>query len=200
MLKRLLAKIIQVGELVIRCGGRVYGEFGKNSPDAPPLNVTIHLTDKWSLWKLALNPDFQVGELYMHGDLLIERGSLQDFLELCGRNQAAFEQTHQNKVWRRMASGWMRLIQGRNSRRRSRKNVAHHYDLSNTLYRLLLDEDMQYSCAYFRQPGLSLDEAQRAKKDHIAAKLLLKDGHRVLDIGSGWAGSACRWPSKVRAT
>jgi len=190
MLKRLLVKIIQVGELTIRCGGRLYGAFGTNSSNEPPLNVTIHLTDKRSLWKLALNPDFQVGELYMHGDLTIEHGTLQDFLELCGRNQAAFEQTHRNKIWRKIANAWMRLVQGRNSRRRSRQNVAHHYDLSNTLYRLFLDEDMQYSCAYFRQPGLSLDDAQRAKKEHIAAKLLLEDGQRVLDIGSGWGGLA----------
>jgi cyclopropane-fatty-acyl-phospholipid synthase len=188
MLNQLLVNIIQVGKLTVRCRGRMFGVFGKNPPGEPPLDVTIHLDDKRALWKLALNPDYQLGELYMLGLLRIEEGSLGDFLELCGRNQAAFERDHRNKGWRRLAKIWFPLVQRRNSRRKSRRNVAHHYDLSNMLYRLFLDEDMQYSCAYFREPGQSLEAAQRAKKDHIAAKLLLAEGQRILDIGSGWGG------------
>lgn len=186
MLKRLLANAIRTGELTIRCGGRTFGVFGKNPPGEPPLNVVIHFDDKLSLWRLVLNPDFQLGELYMLGLLRMERGSLQDLLELCGRNQAEFSRSRQNNLWRRLAGIGLRLFQQRNSKRRSRRNAAHHYDLSNMLYRLFLDEDLQYSCAYFWDPALSLEEAQRAKKDHIGAKLLLQDGHRVLDIGFGW--------------
>lgn len=188
MLKRLLAEIIQVGELTIRCGGRIFGVFGVYDPGDPSPKVTIHLDHQRALWKLVLNPSYQIGELYMLGLLRIEKGTLQTFLDLCGRNQAAFERSYGNKGLRRFVRFWFALVQRPNSKRRSRRNVAHHYDLSNVLYRLFLDEDLQYSCAYFQEPGLSLEVAQQAKKDHIAAKLLLEDGQRVLDIGSGWGG------------
>src|SRR5690606_27834211 len=75
-----------------------------------------------------------------------------------------------------------------NTATRARRNVSHHYDLSGDLYRLFLDADMQYSCAYFAEPAMSLDQAQEAKKRHIAAKLRLNSGQKVLDIGSGWGG------------
>src|SRR5690606_8367926 len=81
-----------------------------------------------------------------------------------------------------------RRLQQINYPGRSRRNVHHHYDLSGDLYRLFLDDDLQYSCAYFTHPGASLDEAQTAKKQHIAAKLALEPGQKVLDIGSGWGG------------
>lgn len=189
MLKWLFANTITVGKLTIRCRGRLFGVFGKDSPDGPPMNVGIHLENKRALWKLALNPDFQLGELYMHGALQIERGSLPELLELCGLNWAEFGRSRRGWAWRSLSSIWTRLARG-NSRFRSRRNVAHHYDLSNALYRLFLDEDLQYSCAYFAVPGMSLEDAQRAKKEHIAAKLLLKRGQRILDIGSGWGGLA----------
>src|SRR5665213_1962191 len=90
----------------------------------------------------------------------------------------------------RLKRGWTKLLRERNERKSARRNVAHHYDLSLELYRAFLDDDLQYSCAYFEQPDVSLDEAQAAKKRHIAAKLHLEDGQRVLDIGCGWGGLA----------
>jgi cyclopropane-fatty-acyl-phospholipid synthase len=91
---------------------------------------------------------------------------------------------------RRVAEMVLRCLQRANSPRRARRNASHHYDLSHALYRTFLDEDLQYSCAYFRAPGMSLDEAQQAKVRHIAAKLRLEPGQRVLDIGCGWGGLA----------
>ena len=164
MLRRLLFKIIRFGRLTIRCRGRTFGIFGEDHSGEAPLDVVIHLERKSALWKLALNPNYQLGELYMLGVLQIEHGSLAEFLELCGRNQERFERSQRNKLWRRVLTPLARLFRSDNTRIRSRSNVAHHYDLSNALYRLFLDDDLQYSCAYFAQPGQSLEEAQRAKK------------------------------------
>ncbi len=128
-----------------------------------------------------------VGETYMNGTLVIERGSIADFLHL------ALSQDHSGKppYWGRiqwlMRYLWRPLSQ-LNLPGRSRKNVSHHYDLDQRLYALFLDADRQYSCAYFEQPNQSLDDAQVAKKRHIAAKLLVPPDARVLDIGSGWGG------------
>lgn len=113
----------------------------------------------------------------MDGTLTIERGSLYDFLAVATRNLAHLK--------RRSLLG-----RPRNRRVAARRNVAHHYDLSGALFELFLDADRQYSCAYFREPGMSLDAAQIAKKTHLAAKLALRRGDRVLDIGSGWGGLA----------
>jgi cyclopropane-fatty-acyl-phospholipid synthase len=133
-----------------------------------------------------LNPEFYLGEAYMNGELVLERGTLWDLMELIGRNCPP--QPHSRS--RRVAEMVRRCLQRANSPRRSSRNVSHHYDLSQALYRTFLDEDLQYSCAYFRAPGMSLDEAQQAKVRHIAAKLRLEPGQRVLDIGCGWGGLA----------
>jgi cyclopropane-fatty-acyl-phospholipid synthase len=126
----------------------------------------------------------------MDNTLVVDEGSIADVLAL------AMSQDRSAKSTRWAKPQWFLRYLGRrldqsNSRKRARKNVAHHYDLNGQLYSLFLDSDRQYSCAYFESPDQSLDDAQLAKKRHIAAKLLIKPGTHVLDVGSGWGGLAC---------
>ncbi len=140
-----------------------------------PAPVTVAVTS-WSwLARIIINPALAVGEAYAEGAFVIERGGLDAFMELATRNL------------RHLAKP---AYIARNSRRRARRNVAHHYDISRDPYELFLDPDRQYSCAYFESPDATLAAAQDAKKRHIAAKLQLRRGLDVLDIGSGWGGMA----------
>jgi len=125
----------------------------------------------------------------MDGTLTIEHGSLADFLQICAAGLDALEEGSLGVI-RRYTDHSFRRLQQYNPIGRSRANVAHHYDLSDELYELFLDSDRQYSCAYFRTGTETLEQAQLEKKRHIAAKLLLKPGMKVLDIGSGWGGLA----------
>src|SRR5665213_1420693 len=152
---------------------------------APMLAVTI--ADRLTLARIVARPTLGVGEGYMNGRLIMERGTIHDLVDLASRNTA-----HRPNGPRpgRLQRGWTKLMRERNERRSARRNVAHHYDLSLDLYRSFLDEDLQSSCALFEHPGVGLDEAQAAKKRHIAAKLALSEGQRVLDIGCGWGGLA----------
>jgi cyclopropane-fatty-acyl-phospholipid synthase len=148
---------------------------------------------------ILLNPELKLGEAYMDGTFVVEHGSIADFLELI------LSQDRMNKGprWARpraRARQRLRRLQQHNFRARARRNVAHHYDLDGRLYSLFLDSDRQYSCAYFDTPTATLDDAQLAKKRHLAAKLLLRDpGKRVLDIGSGWGGLALYLAEVARA-
>lgn len=187
MFDRFLRAFIKIGRLTIHYPDGSETQVGEVPADYPNLDVVLRIKNRVTAWKVWLHPDPYFGEAYMDGSLVIERGSLWDLLDLCGRNII------HRRSWRRhplvrMTQAITRRWQQRNSRVNARRNVAHHYDLSDALFRIFLDADMQYSCAYFRNFGLSLDAAQRAKKQHIAAKLLLEPGHRVLDIGSGWGG------------
>ena len=125
----------------------------------------------------------------MDGKLTIEEGSLYDFLDLCTLNLEAMAEHPIQQIGLRLQV-MFRHLQQYNPVGRAQRNVAHHYDLSDTLYDLFLDRDRQYSCAYFETDNDTLEAAQDNKKRHIAAKLLLKPGARVLDIGSGWGGLA----------
>jgi cyclopropane-fatty-acyl-phospholipid synthase len=135
--------------------------------------------------RLLFDPELALGELYMEGELTMERGTIADLLAI------ALSQPDMSPRWAKLQH-WLRYIlrhaQQFNPRQRSRNNVAHHYDLDARLYSLFLDPDRQYSCAYFENSTAGLDEAQLAKKRHLAAKLLIEKGQRVLDIGSGWGG------------
>ena len=123
----------------------------------------------------------------MDGSLVVERGSIADVLEvLLGQEPLASP----NWALPRLVRYVLRRLQQFNWRGRARHNVAHHYDLDGRLYSLFLDGDQQYSCAYFESPDVSLDDAQLAKKRHLAAKLRLKPGAQILDIGCGWGGLA----------
>src|SRR3569832_2164819 len=125
----------------------------------------------------------------MDGRLIVEDCDICQFLDLIGYNlRWDADNPVRTRLWRpqRIAA----LLDTWNWERRSKRNVAHHYDLSSRLYDLFLDADRQYSCAYFDDPAKSLDQAQADKKAHIAAKLALEPGQKVLDIGCGWGGMA----------
>src|SRR6195952_707707 len=135
--------------------------------------------------RILLNPELALGEAYMDGTFVVENGSIADALEIL-LNQPDMVPRWAGLQW------WLRYfgrhIRQCNGRGRARDNVAHHYDLDGRLYSLFLDADRQYSCAYFDTPDTTLDDAQLAKKRHLAAKLLIEPGNRLLDIGSGWGG------------
>ena len=186
LIARLFDRILDKGTLrLIDAEGRVHVVGGR----APGATVTVRLHDRALGTKLVLNPRLYVGEAYMDGLLTIEDGSLYDFLALIGANVASFEDNGWVRAISTISSA-MRRLQQHNPVSRARKHVAHHYDLSDQLYSLFLDRDRQYSCAYFQSDHDSLETAQENKKRHIAAKLLLQPGCRVLDIGCGWGGLA----------
>ncbi len=185
LVAKMLNHLIRVGTLgVIDVAGRTH-RFGTGS--APSLTVRLH--DRALHWKLFFSPELHAGEAYMDGTLTVEDGSLYDFLELMTMNMG----TAGYHPFYRAVEGVARVVrhvQQFNPIGRARGNVARHYDLSDALYDLFLDTNRQYSCAYFADGDEDLETAQEKKMRHIAAKLLLKPGHRVLDIGSGWGGLA----------
>lgn len=188
MIERMLTAFIKEGTLaVIRPNGKVFYVGRSDGPSEPA--VIVRIKSSWSALKIAIRPGLYLGEAYMDGTLVLEKGTLWDFLDLCGRNFAHCRS--RRACW---LTGLLRKIARQfleaNSRKTARRNVAHHYDLSEALFRSFIGQDMQYSCAYFRVPGMSIDEAQSAKKQHIIGKLLLEAGQRVLDIGCGWGGLA----------
>jgi len=181
-LQAFLQKTVREGDLTIRLPGGRALRLGDGS--GPPLVARI-TSPLWAA-RIAAKPGLGVGEAYVEGGLVLEQGDVGDFIDLIGAN-AKFKKRKTRGPLRR----WLRdRRREANHRRAARRNVSHHYDLSNDLYRRFLDEDMQYSCAYFARPDMTLEEAQAAKKRHIAAKLALRPGHKVLDIGCGWGGMA----------
>ena len=147
--------------------------------------VAVRLTSPAAEWGLIVDPELKFGESYMDGTLIVEQGSIADVLAVAlGQKSELPQWARPQWILRYLAR---RLAQF-NPRMRSRRNVAHHYDLDGRLYSLFLDADRQYSCAYFETPDATLDDAQLAKKRHLAAKLLLERGKTVLDIGCGWGG------------
>ena len=149
----------------------------------------IRFADKGAARQLVLNPALAFGELFMEGRLVITRGSIYDVLSLVASNLKLKEPHCLARARTRLRAALLPLQQC-NSARCAKRNVAHHYDLDGRFYDLFLDPDRQYSCAYFERPGQSLTDAQLAKKRHIAAKLLVEPGQRILDIGCGWGGLA----------
>ena len=135
--------------------------------------------------RILLNPELALGEVYMEGTFVVENGSIADALAILMDQPEILPRWAKLQWWLRYL---VRHIRQFNPRSRARGNVAHHYDLDGRLYSLFLDSDKQYSCAYFEKPDATLDDAQLAKKRHIAAKLMIRRGDKVLDIGSGWGG------------
>lgn len=185
LLRVFLERIIQKGALDVETATGQRFAFGDGTGD----RVGIRFADSAVEQQLILNPSLAFGELFMDGRLLVTRGSIYDVLALVSRNLGLQDPPGIAKALTRLRTG-VRSFRQRNSSQRAKRNVAHHYDLDGRLYDLFLGSDRQYSCAYFDEPGLDLDEAQLAKKRHIAAKLLIKPGQHVLDIGSGWGGLA----------
>ncbi|RIX32432.1 SAM-dependent methyltransferase [Sphingomonas edaphi] len=185
MIERLINKLMTRGQLtLVTADGkrRTYGPGGGKS-------LTVRVGDRKALFAIARNPRLGLGEAYMDGRLLIEDGTILDLMRLVvGANR--WEDKGKGRAAMNKGKGKWKALFRRNKVGTSRRNVAHHYDIGNDLYRLFLDEDMQYSCAYFTDPTNSLEQAQADKKAHIAAKLCLQPGLKVLDIGCGWGGTA----------
>ncbi len=190
MLKAFLRRLVTSGRLTVVTPREtiVVGTIDPHDP-VSRLDVAVRITSLAVAAKLAIDPDLYLGEAYMNGDLVLERGSIWDLLDLVGHNRSLHFGKGQARV-AEFAAKAVRLALHRNDPMAARRNVAHHYDLSGELYRLFLDSDLQYSCAYFRTSDDTLEQAQVAKKQHIAAKLLLAPNLRVLDIGCGWGGLA----------
>jgi cyclopropane-fatty-acyl-phospholipid synthase len=155
----------------------------------PWRTVTMRLHEPSVARELFFNGRLKLGEAFMDGRLTVEDGSIYDLLDFLGLNMSLAPPHLIMRIGDEV-SRLLRVFQQYNPLHKARKNVAHHYDLSDTLYSLFLDNDRQYSCAYFANVNDTLEEAQSNKKRHLAAKLLLEPGQHVLDIGSGWGGLA----------
>ena len=159
--------------------------------------IKLRLLDKSLHYKLLLLPDLYFGEAYANGSLVIENGSLTEFLEIAMKNIGRREINLYAKIIKKLR-GTYRYITNFNIISNSKKNVAHHYDISEKLYDLFLDKNRQYSCAYFKKSSDSLETAQNYKIDHIIKKLNLKPNQKVLDIGSGWGTLALEIAKKSK--
>ncbi|QBR70790.1 SAM-dependent methyltransferase [Beijerinckiaceae bacterium] len=179
------AELIKTGSLEIETAdGRKFGVG-----DGSGKKLALRFNDKAVFTQLLRDPELRFGELYMDGRIDVTQGTIFDILTLAAVNMAA----PQSPLWVRAfqkTRSTFRHLRHPNDLLRAKRNVAHHYDLDTNLYRLFLDQDLQYSCAYFERDSQNLEVAQLAKKRHIAAKLLVEPGHTILDIGSGFGGLA----------
>ena len=184
-LSTMLKSFVQVGRLtVIDAEGRSHVFAGTPGPA-----VTLKLTDPSLYRSLFFNPELHAGEAYMDGRMSFPGSSLRDFLTLFSLNRQSLAAFPMQTAFNTVSRG-LKRVQQANTVRRSHANVAHHYDIGNAFYRLFLDSGLFYSCAYFRDDTDTLEAAQINKCRLIAAKLQLRPGMRVLDIGSGWGGLA----------
>lgn len=178
-----LSGILKHGSLeIIDAKGRLH-RFG----DGSGIPVRVRFTTASAERAVLMNPELKLGETFMDGTFVVEQGSIYDFFAVVLQNTGGGGRSWWMRFVYRLRVLTRRLRQW-NTPLRSRNNVAHHYDLDGRLYSLFLDSDQQYSCAYFETPDAGLEEAQIAKKRHLAAKLALAPGQKVLDIGSGWGG------------
>ena len=179
MIEGLIRDYFKVGSArFVLPGGK---EVSVGEPSSP--EVVVRIRDLATALRIARRPSLALGEAYMDGGFEIALGDIYGFLDLFGRNREL------RPPWRPGPFARVkRVFDQWNDRNAARANIHHHYDLSLDLYRLFLDEDLQYSCAYFAHPDMSLEEAQAAKTEHLIAKLLIEEGASVLDIGCGWGG------------
>jgi cyclopropane-fatty-acyl-phospholipid synthase len=188
---RLLTRLVKRGTLTVAYASGETSTYGQATPGSP--DVAVRFTDTKVGRDIVLDPRLGAGEAYMDGRIAMERGEIIDLIELVQANN------RWEKRGKLLAPSLSRKIVGRfaflahsfNKAATSKRNVAHHYDIGNDLYKLMLDADhMQYSCAYWPREGMTLEQAQEAKLAHIAAKLAIEPGHSVLDVGCGWGGMA----------
>ena len=185
MLFSILKKVNFNGTLEIVDSKNKTYTFGKNTPF-----VRIKLNTKTIEKKLFRNPNLYLGEAYMDKEIIIEKGTIEEFIDLVTLCYDDFIRHNKMYSYYEFISSIFKSFQQINKLVNSKKNVAHHYDLNEDLYRLFLDKDMQYSCAYFHNENISLDQAQKDKKIHIINKLKISENMKILDIGCGWGGMA----------
>ena len=186
LIGRLVNTLLSKGSITLKTPGKAPETLGAGGGK----HLTVRFTDKRVGFDIARNPRLGFGEAYMEGRLVVEDGTILDLMEMVVGANRWEEGGKGRKVMSRGRQTLNRLF-STNNLTRARRNVAHHYDLKDELYELFLDADKQYSCAYWTDPGNeTLEQAQLDKKAHIAAKLALEPGQRVLDIGCGWGGMA----------
>lgn len=191
ILIKLLTRLIQHGRLTLVAANGQSHPFGTPHPDYP--DVTLRFADAHVARDIVRNPRLGFGEAWLDGRLVFDHGDIADFLTLFRKNaswEAGGEGLDPRGLIRQLVSTLIARLDHLNWERKSKRNVAHHYDLDDRLFDLFLDADRQYSCAYFTDDHGNLDRAQADKKAHIAAKLALQPGQRVLDTGCGWGGMA----------
>jgi cyclopropane-fatty-acyl-phospholipid synthase len=184
LLHAILKRLIKLGALTVTNASGLTTEYG----DGTGSRVAVRFTSR--AWQRAVifDPEMCLGEAYMERGLVVDHGSIADLLDIVVKNAAACEPTYWSRMLRRLRT-FVRNVRAINNPIRASRNARHHYNIDHRIYRLFLDSDMQYSCAYFERPDATLEEAQQAKKRHIAAKLVLDQPDlKVLDIGSGWGG------------
>jgi cyclopropane-fatty-acyl-phospholipid synthase len=190
ILRPFLSRVIRHGRLTVVDPDGGAEHFGEPAPGFP--EVAVRFTTRRAMRRVILDPRLGAAEAFMDGEMELTDGDIMALIGLLRMNTPWDRGAKlKDKTWLgRRVEGVKTRLGSVNRRRRSRANVQHHYDIGNDLYRLFLDADMQYSCAYWPRADMTLDDAQAAKKAHIAAKLALKPGQRVLDIGCGWGGMA----------
>ena len=182
---RMLRRLVQKGNLKVILSSGEQAMLGDGSGEL----VVLRTLDEAAEKAILLDPGLKFGEMYVDGRLVVERGTIFDVIAMMKANGLEKAATTGNMITAILHVAEQQL-KARLPVNRNRHNIAHHYDLDGKLFDLFLDSDWQYSCAYFDPPGIGLDEAQLAKKRHIAAKLLLEPGQSVLEVGSGWGGMA----------
>jgi cyclopropane-fatty-acyl-phospholipid synthase len=186
LLAKGLGSFIKSGALTVITASGQRLDFGDGSGE----RVVLHFLDRRAQLAFLLDPELYFGELFTDGRLVVEEGTIFDALSLFLREGLYAQPSRVGSLLDRFRFV-KRKFQQRNFAFAARRNVEHHYDIDEKVYALFLDEDWQYSCAYFENPDATLEQAQLAKKRHVAAKLLIAPGQRILDIGCGWGGLAC---------